>query len=301
VLASQLASVDDSSRAALVHAEVASTVHRFDDARAYLERAALLGGPREVIERLELTIDQARGEKLDTVLAARRCIASASGRLEDLVPLGAVLADLERFAEAGIVYGRALYSYEGTSPFPAGWVCFQLGLLWGELTPVPDPNLAALWYQRALDYLPRYVKARVHLAEIYSNQDQTDDAEALLRPVLWSRDPEIRWRLADALTAQDRFEEAATHLDAARFAFEELLRKHPLAFADHAADFYAAIGNDRRRALELARTNVTNRPTRRAVKQAHAIAVQFPSTPYPHPLPQDRSPRPSPARGGGAS
>jgi hypothetical protein len=46
-----------------------------------------------------------------------------------------------------------------------------------------------------------------------------------------------------------------------------------LAFADHAAEFYAGSGNDRRRALELARANVANRPTRRAVNQAHAIAL----------------------------
>ena len=41
------------------------------------------------------------------MLAARRRIATASGRLEDLVPLGAVLADLERFTEADAVYRQA--------------------------------------------------------------------------------------------------------------------------------------------------------------------------------------------------
>jgi hypothetical protein len=38
-------------------------------------------------------------------------------------------------------------------------------------------------------------------------------------------------------------------------------------------EFYAGSGNDSRRALELARANVANRPTRRAVKQADAIAL----------------------------
>jgi hypothetical protein len=102
-LASQLARLDDSSRAALVLAEIASTVDRFDDARRHHARAALMGGPAEVIERGALTIDQACGVKLDAVLAARYRIATASDRLEDLVPLGAVLADLERFAEADAV------------------------------------------------------------------------------------------------------------------------------------------------------------------------------------------------------
>jgi hypothetical protein len=83
-------------------------------------------------------------------------------------------------------------------------------------------------------------------------------------PVLASRDPEVRWRLADALIAQRRLEEAEIQLAAARSAFEELLGRHLLPFADHAAEFYVRSGKDRPRALELARANVANRPTRRA-------------------------------------
>ena len=272
-LAAEFARVDNSFRAALVGAEVASTVHRFNDARGHLQRATLMGGPCEIIERHSLTVDQACGVDLDAVLAARRRLATTSGRLEELVPLGAVLADLERFAEADVVYQQAVSSYNDVSPFPLAWVCFQLGMLWGELVPVPNPNLAAFWYRRAIAYLPGYVKARVHLAEIYASQDRIGDAEALLRSTLSSHDPEIRWRLADVLIAQVRFEEAETQLDAARFGFDELLGRHLLAFADHAAEFYAGSGNDPKRALEFARANVANRPTRRAVKQAHAIAV----------------------------
>jgi len=123
-LASQFARVDDSHRAALVHAEVASTMHRFADARDHLARAARLGGPRETIERHTLSIDQACGVELDAVLVARRRIAAVSGRLEDLVPLGAVLADLEGFAEAAAVYQKAFQSYaypfKGPGPFRPG-------------------------------------------------------------------------------------------------------------------------------------------------------------------------------------
>jgi Flp pilus assembly protein TadD len=220
VLASEFARVDDSSRAALVLAEVASAVHRFDDARDHLARAAVLGGSCEAIERHSLTIDQARGKDLDAVLAARRLIAAESRSLEDRVPLGAVLADLDCFAEADDVYRQAFYSYDGTSPFPLAWVCFQLGMLWGELVPVPEPDLAALWYRRALAYLPGYVRARVHLAEIYASENRPGDAEALLLPALSSRDPEVRWCLADVLIAQERFEEAEIQLDAARLGFD---------------------------------------------------------------------------------
>jgi hypothetical protein len=272
-LAAQVARVDDSFCAVLVQAQVASMAHRFEEARSHLVRAARTGAPHEAIELCSLTVDQACGVNLDAVLAARRRIAGKSGRLEDLLPLGAVLADIERFGEADTVYRQGLSSYHDISPFPLAWACFQLGMLWGELVPVPDCGLAIFWYRRAVAYLPAYVRARVHLAEIYSSLDQPRAAEALLMPVLSSGDPEVQWRLADVLIAQDRLAEADIQLRAARAGFEALLRGHLLAFADHAAEFYAAGGNDGERALELARANLANRPTRRALKQAHTIAA----------------------------
>src|SRR5215470_14511156 len=120
-LASQFTRADDSFRSAFVQAEVASTVHRFSEARDHLARAASLGAPREEIDRHLLSIDQACGVDLDAVLAARRRIAAATGRLEDLVALGALLADLERFGAADVVYRHALSSYDDVSPFPLAW------------------------------------------------------------------------------------------------------------------------------------------------------------------------------------
>jgi tetratricopeptide (TPR) repeat protein len=221
-----------------------------------------------------LTINQACGVDPEAVLAARQRISEASSRLEDLVPLGASLADLERFAEADAVYQQAFYAYNDVSPFPLAWVCFQLGMLWGELVQEPDDDVAELWYRRAIAYLPGYVKARVHLAEIYLSQEKCADAEAILLPVLSSLDPEVKWRLADVLRTQGRFEEAADRLNEARGGYERLLANHLLAFADHAAEFYAGSGNDPHRALELAHANVANRPTRRAVEQESAICAR---------------------------
>ena len=272
MLAAQFASVDDSFCAALVQAQVASLAHRFGEARTHLARATSLGAPCETIDLHSLTIDQACGVNVNAVLAERRRRA-VSGRLEDLVPLGAVLADLEHFTEADAVYSQAFYTYEGLSPFPLAWVCFQLGMLWGELVPVPDRSRAVFWYQHAVAYLSAYVRARVHLAEIHVSMHQPRAAESLLLPALVSGDPEVPWRLADVLTAQARLGEAEIHLQTARTGFEALLGKHPLAFADHAAEFYAGSGNDLKRALELARANLANRPTRRALDQVRAIAA----------------------------
>jgi hypothetical protein len=247
--------------------------HRFADARHFLTRAELGGAPPTDVNRLRLNIDQACGANLDRVLHERRETVRESGRTEDLVALGALLADLCEFNEAALTYRQALQNYQDVSPFPVAWACFQLGVLWGELVAEPQTARAAHWYRKAIDCLPSYARARVHLAEIYASSGRPGDAEALLMPALAGGDPEVCWRLADFLEAQGRSREAHTQMQAARFAFESLLEKHLLAFADHGAEFYAGSGGNFDRALELARVNVANRPTLRAYGQAHAIAV----------------------------
>lgn len=273
-LATHLVGVDaTSARTALVQAQVASTTHRFADARSRLAQAAERGAPAEAVDRLALSIDQACGTRLDVVLEARQSMAARSGSLEDLAPLGALLGDLREFDEADETYRRALHAYQDVSPFALAWVCFQLGALWGELVDEPQERRAADWYRRAIALVPSYVKARVHLAEIHADCGRLDEAESLLLPALASGDPEVRWRLADTMASQGRLADAERQLAAARSGFELLLEQHLFAFADHGAEFYAGSGNDAGRALSLARTNVANRPTLRAYEQAYAIAV----------------------------
>src|SRR5215813_13092434 len=57
-LARQFARVDDSFRSTLVQAEVASTLHRFAEARDHLVRATRMRAPREEIDRHLPSIDQ---------------------------------------------------------------------------------------------------------------------------------------------------------------------------------------------------------------------------------------------------
>jgi hypothetical protein len=186
--------------------------------------------------------------------------------------LGALLADLGEFNEADHTYLQALMAYQNVSPFPLAWVCFQLGSLWGELVPEPQSARAAQWYQKAIEYVPLYVKARVHLSEIYLSYGRAEDAEALLAPQVSSGDPEVHWRLADVMVAKGNFSDAEAQMQAARSGFEALLEKHLLAFADHGAEFYSGSGNDVVRAFELARINLQNRPTLRAFEQTYDVA-----------------------------
>jgi tetratricopeptide (TPR) repeat protein len=258
-----------SARTRLIQAQVASIAHRFSDARHYLAEAA----PAADVDRLRLTIDQACGNNLDSVLDARRRIATETGGLEDFVALASLLADLRDFDAADRAYEQALQAYRDVSPFPIARICFQLGMLWGELTPEPSPALAAQWYRQAIAILPMYTKARVHLAEICSAEGNFSEAEELLRRVMAIGDPEVDWRLADVLADQEKFEESEERMKAAHSGFESLLERHLLAFADHGAEFYAGSGGGLPRALHLARINADNRPTLRAIEQAHKVAI----------------------------
>jgi tetratricopeptide (TPR) repeat protein len=274
LLAAQLDQADlTSARVSLIQAQVASMAHRFCDARRYVSKAEITGAPAADIDRLRLTIDQACGDNLDNVLAVRRQIAAESQELGDFVALGSLLADFGDVAGADEAYKEALRTYRDVSPFPVAWVYFQLGVLWGELAMEPDLHGAAQWYRRAITILPMYTKARVHLAEIRASEANFGEAEALLRPVVAIGDPEVHWRLADVLAAQEKFQESEACMRAARSGFEVLLERHLLAFADHGAEFYADSGDDNHKALRLARINANNRPTLRALEQAYDIAI----------------------------
>jgi tetratricopeptide (TPR) repeat protein len=270
----QLGRLDASSaRTQVIQAQIASALHRFSDARHYLAQASLGGAPSADVKRILLNVDQACGSHLEEVLDERRRIVARSGRFEDRVALGALLADVGEFNDADETYRQALREYQDVSPFPVAWVCFQLGMLWGELVPEPQLARAEHWYRKAVVSLPCYVRARVHLAEICSATGRTLEAEATLRPALASGDPEVSWRLADVLHAEGSVD-AASYLEAARSRFEELLDKHLLAFADHGAEFYIGSGGDPLRALELAQINLRNRPTLRAFEQCYTIALE---------------------------
>lgn len=260
-------------RRALIQAQVAAIGHCFDEARRHLAVAEDAGADAEATSRLALSIDQACGTSLHSLLKTRRRIAAEADSLEELLPLGALLMDLNEFDEADEVFRRALQVYSDVSPFAVAQVCFQLGVLWGESMPDPDAGHATHWYRKAIGYVPAYTKARVHLAEICCSCGALDEAEELLMPALGSGDPEVRWRLADTLLEKGNVIEAQAHLQAARLRFEHLLTRYPLAFADHGAEFFAGSGNESSRALDLARANVANRPTLRAFEFAHAIAV----------------------------
>jgi Tetratricopeptide repeat len=248
----------------LFSAQVNSSRHLFAAAHENLSQAKLLGSDHDLCSRIQLGIDQALGMNLELVLDQRLRIASIDNAFENLIPLGALLADLGRVDEAHDTYIKALTNYRELSPIGLAWAFFQLGFLWGELVSEPDLEKASYYYSKAVDYLPGYTHAAVHLAEIQIENGKFDYARRLLNSVIDSGDPEVRWRMSELSAKEGNIQISENELEVAKLMYEDLLSRHELAFADHAAEFYLGSGNDPQRALKLASANLVNRKTARA-------------------------------------
>ena len=261
-----------SSEAYLLAAQVASLVHKFDEAKRYVAEAKTLGADGQSLLRQEVSIDHATGQNWQSVLATRLSFSHETPSLQNLVALGALYAEMGLYLEAENAYLSAITQDREHSPFSLAWVCFQLGVLFGETLDQADPAAARYWYERALSYLPAYTHARVHLAELHLDAGRFDSALKLLQPVNKSADPEVSWRLAQLYAQTGQAHEASHHLARTQYIFGQLLTHHELAFADHAVDFYLEEGDDPDRALQLALLNLDNRPTLRAFELSFEAA-----------------------------
>jgi tetratricopeptide (TPR) repeat protein len=231
----------------LRRARTRAAVHRFSDALDDLAAAERLGA-------------DARSQ--------RTMVLIAMGRAEEVVPhatgleLAAAYGDLGRVAEADQLYAAALDDLQTTSPFPFAWLYFVRGNLWADHG---DAARAEEMYVRALDHLPQFVTASVHLAELEAGRGDVQAAIARLTPLTSSNEPEVLALLGELHVRTGDRERGLREIESARARYESLLAKHPLAFADHAAEFYLGPGNDPQRASKLAQQNLAARRTKRAI------------------------------------
>lgn len=248
-------------------AQIYASMHQFAAANDFLRKAELLNGNRNDIDYVQMSVLQATTNNQSEILAIREQIALSSGTPENLIPYAALLADNGQTEMANAIYIKALnYKYKNPSPFIPAWICFQLGMMWGEIATPSDKDLASSWYAKALAYIPKYTKARIHQAEIYMDSGKNELALRTLQPALASTDPEVSWRISEIYAIENHPEFSAQYLQMADSMFTSLLTKYPLAFADHAVEFYTGPGNNFNKAYELALLNYENRPTDRAAK-----------------------------------
>ena len=264
----------DDPLAKLERARVLERLHRFDEAETLLtevepgldpsrrQHAALA----DDVARARIRIALARGTP-EAVLADVERRAASNPGFGSLTQLAFTLHALGRVDEAETTYLEALKFWDQISPFAVSWIEFQRG----ELHVDRDPARAAAHYKRALDYMPAYVTARVHLAEALVEIGEIGEAITLLEAIAGqSEDPEVDSRLAEFLMAAGRHEEAEPIRERAERGYADLLARHPLAFLDHIAEFWLGSGDDPQQAWIMAERNLANA----ASDPALALAIE---------------------------
>jgi len=245
----------------LQKARVANAQHLFDRALLDLDRARQLGAD---VDDPQSTVQLALGHDLDVVLATRQVKLKRSSSFSTHSAVAAAYAALGEFDLADAHYDAAEEAYGDVSPLPLAWAAFQRGVMWAE--KADDAALGRHFYEQAVELVPSYVVANVHLAELEAQDGDLDLAVARLGAIASeTEDPEPSGLLAELIHKEDAV--AAEALSAhASSTYDVLLERYPRAFLDHASEFFGAPSPERDldRSLALALENLIYRQDARA-------------------------------------
>ena len=227
--------VPDDGTSWLARARTRATFHRFPEALADLDAAGRRGADRAGVDAERAAILQAVGCSAEALVLRR----DAARRRRDLATLGALAvlqAERGEVTEAENLFTEARRRYRGVSPFPVAEFDFRRGLMWlGER----DLPVARGWFATAARRVPAHVPALGHLGEVDAALGARDAAINRVRPLAGSSDdPEYAATLAGLLTDAGRPQEAEQWRISAAARSDELVLRHPEAFADHAAEFW---------------------------------------------------------------
>jgi tetratricopeptide (TPR) repeat protein len=253
-------------RELLLRARTRSAVHRFADAIADVAAAERAGAKPEEVGALRASILVAIGRATEVIPQLEANLLRHPG-FASRSALAVAYAAVGRIDNADRLYAEALSSLDTTLPFPYAWIYFARGLMWSEQGG--DQARAELLYAQALKYVPEFVTASIHLAEIEALRGDSESAIELLENLVQSsHEPEARALLGVLHLRTGDAERGRSEIAEARTSYEFLLSRNPLAFADHGAEFYLGPGGDPERAWVLAQQNLANRQTPRAAALA---------------------------------
>jgi tetratricopeptide (TPR) repeat protein len=245
----------------VARARTRATFHRFADALSDLEVAERLSFNARKANAERAAIFQAVG-RYDEALVIREEAANHWPSFETLGALAGLCAERGETGRAEDLFAESCNRYRGVSPFPLALLNFQCGLMW-----MNDRQLdkARTWFDAARRRVPAYAPAQGHLAEVEAELGEVDTAIAsLLRLAEGSDDPDYAAQLAHILAQAGRSDESQIWSRQVAASYDDLVERHPEAFADHAAEFWLAVGNDPKKALQFARINLGVRKTPRS-------------------------------------
>ncbi|MEM7645657.1 MAG: tetratricopeptide repeat protein [Pseudomonadota bacterium] len=242
------------------------TTHQFDKAETEIARLSQKSGTELSAKGHWASVNMARGKNLAQAREDQLRILGVHKSYANYVALAGIEMELGEYKEAEKYFKKSIEVYRGTSPFAPAYTHFQLGVMFGE--KIFDLHRAKLHYKEAMAYLPQYVKARVHLSEIYMVEGKTQEALQLLLDVRDVQDPEVKATIAEIYLSMGKNKEAKPYLAQAAEDYEVLLQNYELAFGDHGAEFFMGVGDNPKRALKLALRNLENRKSQGAFELA---------------------------------
>lgn len=256
-----------SGLAFLARARTRARFHRFAEALNDLDEAQRLGADAPAVDAERAATFQATG-RYEEALALQRRAVKQRADLNSLGAMATLYAEREEIGTAERLFDESRRRYRGVSPFPLALLDFQRGAMW---LARGNFRQARLWLDAAHRRLPCYAAADGHLAEVAAALASTSDNGRPLETALsrlrmlaiTSDDPDYAASLARILREAGRVEEALEWRAKAAARYDELIVRHPAAFADHAAEFCLEAG-DPQRALRLAKRNFEVRQTPRA-------------------------------------
>jgi tetratricopeptide (TPR) repeat protein len=221
-------------RARLARASARGAFHRFPEALGDLDAAGRHGAEKGVLEAERAAILQAIGCHADALVLRQR----AADRRPDITTLGALAvlqAERGEVTVAERLFTEARRRYRGVSPFPVAELDFRRGHMWLR---EKQRAAACAWFEAAVRGVPAFAPAQGHLAEVEAALGDRDTAIDRLRALAeTSEDPMYAAGLARVLGDVGRPLEAERWRVTAATRYDELMSRHPEAFADHAAEF----------------------------------------------------------------
>jgi len=257
----------------MLKAQYFTLIHDFKQAKTLLNEALKLEPKNKDIERKLFVIDLATNKNLENLKLFNSFLLNSKSTPSNSMLLASIETEFGNFKKADQYYQDAINKYNDSSPFLLAYILFNRGLMWSE--KVGNKSLGKKYYLEAVQYLPEYVVAQVHLAEFDLNEGNTKIAISRLSNLLFFDDPEIDSTLAELYTFLEEKEKVKQYVSSALKKYNLLLSRYPLAFVDHGSEFFMGLGSDPKRAMELAQFNLNNRQNERSYIVAIHAAINL--------------------------